>query len=330
MCKLSIIIPVYNVESYLEKCLLSVLDKNSSDYEIVLVNDGSTDRSPAICEDYARRYPGQIRYLSTPNGGLGAARNVGIRHAQGDYLLFLDSDDYLAENAIPEILDMLRKEADIFVFDFMPVTEEGRSLGCTKGSEQEGFFTLREYPEFLFCPPNACNKIWSRRLFAESGIQFPGRLWFEDLYTIPKLYLLADSICYESHPWYQYLYRPGSITQTKKVDRCGEIVQAVDSILDFYREQGAFERYQQALEYMALYHQVITSTTRINLIDPKSPLQQDLFLDFRTKFPHYRKNPYTQAMPLKFKLLLAFIERSCYRAFHYTMRLNNYVKGKTR
>ena len=102
---LSIIIPVYNVEKYLAQCLDSVLYPDMPEYEIVCVNDGSTDSSPAILSQYAAKYPGQIRIVNRPNGGLGAASNTGIENALGKYITFLDSDDYYAPGAVAEMLD---------------------------------------------------------------------------------------------------------------------------------------------------------------------------------------------------------------------------------
>ena len=328
MKKLSVIIPVYNMENYIHKCLNSVIYPNVEDYEIVIVDDGSTDYSPFICEEFAVHYPNLIKFISTPNGGLGAARNVGVEHAEGEYLFFLDSDDYLDENALNEILEFIKEEADIYIFDFAPVTEEGKSLGITSGCDRIGKFSFEEYPELLFCPPNACNKIWKRSFFTQCSISFPGRVWFEDLHTIPKLYPLAKSICYTNKAWYKYLYRPGSITQTKNPSRCIEIIGAVDSVLEYYKAVDCFDKFHNELEYMALYHQVITSTTRVNLIDRKSDIQQKLYSDYVRKFPDYRKNPYVLSMPKKLKLLLFFIEHKMYFAFNITMRLNDIVKGK--
>ncbi|MBQ7896411.1 MAG: glycosyltransferase family 2 protein [Oscillospiraceae bacterium] len=328
MPKLSIIIPVYNMEKYLCKCLDSVIYNDINDYEIVIVNDGSTDTSPSICEDYAKRYPDLINYVSTPNGGLGEARNVGFRHSKGDFIFFLDSDDYLCENAVYEVLDALKDDVDILVYDFVNVTESGKVLSIDKGCNRQGSFTLAENPEFLFCPPSAWNKIWKRSMYAESGISFPGRVWFEDIHTTPKLYALAGKISYAEKAWHQYLHRDGSITKNKNPKRCIEIINALDSTLDYYRENGLFDKYHDQLEYMTIYHQLITSTTRVNLIDWKSDIQRELYDDFVRKFPNYKANPYVKAMPAKLKLLLFYIEHKMYYAFNLTMRLNEAIKNK--
>ena len=328
MPKLSVVIPVYNVENYLRKCIDSVIDENVTDYEIVLVNDGSPDSSPAICEEYASRYPDLIRYISTPNGGLGAARNIGTENAQGDFVLYLDSDDYLAPNALAEVMEVLSDDVDICVFDFVNVTEDGRTLSITKGSEREGDFTLDEYPEFLFCPPNACNKIWKRNFFTDKGIVFPGRVWFEDIYTTPKLYTGETKIRYVSKAWYMYLQRSGSITKTKNAHRCLEIIDALNSVLTYYKSNGYFEKYYNQLCYLTLYHQVITSTTRVGMIDRHSTIQHQLFEDFLMKFPDYKSNAYVKSMPKKLKLLMFYIEHGMYTAFNLTMRLNDIIKRK--
>ena len=97
--KLSVVIPIYNMERWLAACLDSVIDPACADYEILAVNDGSADRSGEIAADYAARFPALLRVIATPNGGLGHARNTGLEAARGDYLLFLDSDDTLAPGA---------------------------------------------------------------------------------------------------------------------------------------------------------------------------------------------------------------------------------------
>jgi len=328
MTKLSIVIPVYNVENYLRKCVDSVIYPELSDYEIIIVNDGSTDSSPQIAEEYVVKYPHLIRMITTPNGGLGHARDVGINAAEGEYLLFLDSDDYLCENAVPEIMELIQQDFDICVFDFISVTESGNELSRSQGSNKTEAFTLEENPEFLFCPPNAWCKIWKRKLFIDNSIEYPSRVWFEDLCTSPKLYLFAEKIIYKPKAWYMYLQRAGSITNSKNTIRHLEIINAVDTVIDFYKNTQMFEKYRDQLEYMALYHQVIVSTTRINLADSKSPHQRELYSNFKAKFPHYKNNAYVKSMPSKYKLLLFLIENRMYGLYHFVMKSNNLLKQK--
>lgn len=325
--RLSVIIPVYNVEKYLARCIESVLLTDRADYEIIIVNDGSTDSSPDIARGYAEQFPALIRLISTPNGGLGHARNTGLDAATGDYVLFLDSDDRLSAGAMEEILNMADWSFDICIFDHVSVTEDDKFLKLNHGCDREGDFSLAEYPELLFQPPNACVKLFRRSLFGDD-IRFPGRLWFEDLYTIPKLYLRAARIHYLPKVWYEYLMRAGSITNSASIGRNAEIITAVEEVIGYYKANGLYERYATQLEYMALYHELITSTTRVNLIDPNSDLQDKLLDDYTAKFPNYRQNPYVLRMPKKLKLLLWLIERRQHKAINLIMRANNKVKGK--
>ena len=326
--KLSIVVPVYNTRDYLPKCLDSVLVTELSDYEIVVVNDGSTDDSEALAQEYAVRYPERIRVITTPNGGLGAARNVGIEHAQGDYLLFLDSDDSLAEGALSEIMELTDGSFDIAVYDFDQVNPAGARIGIMPGCDKTGRFSLSEYPEFLFQLPAACNKIVRRSLFTESGIRFPGRVWFEDLRTMPKLYPLAGTICYFPKAWYQYLLRPGSITNNRNTARNLEILDAVEDTLSWYERQGLDARYADQLCYLAFYNAFLTSSVRVNSADWKSPVQEELLRWFTTRFPNYTENRYIQKMPAKHRLLTFLLLHRMRFSVHAIMKLNDIAKHK--
>ena len=328
MLKLSVIIPIYNVQEYLPACLDSVLEPKAEDYEIIAVDDGSTDRSGAIADEFAAAHPNQIRVIHTPNGGLGHARNTGLEAAEGKYLLFLDSDDTLARGALREILDSLDDSFDVGLFDFITVNESGRQLEYTSGCERQGRFTLEAYPQLLFAPPNAVNKLWRRRLFTENGIRFPDRQWFEDLATVPRLYLQAESFAVLGKPWYVYLQRSGSIMTSDKALRNREIITAMDTVLEAYRAAGLNERYEAELCRMALYHQLLTSCDRVALIDPKSPVLIELSEDFERKFPHWRENRYVQQMSKKHRLLLALIARRRFREVKTLMEANNRLRRK--
>lgn len=328
MPKLTVMIPVYNIEKYLPKCLDSVIYPELSDYEIVIVNDGSTDGSLRICEEYAVRYPELIRVITTENGGLGAARDIGIDNAEGEFIMFLDSDDYLSPDAFPEILEYLNRDFDMLFFDVRSVNEDGRLLRYYHGCALEGEFTLESYPELVFELPSAWNKIYRRSLFTDNDIRYPGRVWFEDMYVTPKLYTAANKMLSVHRPWHNYLQRSGSITNSKNAERNMEIIPAVNSMLEAFRDAGLFEKYHAQLEYAALYNQVITSIPRVNLIDRTSEVQIKLFEDFKNKFPDYGNNPYVKTMSRKYKLILSLIEKKMFLLLHIVMTANNKIKGK--
>ena len=328
--KLSIILPVYNTEPYLVRCLDSVLPPGTGDCEIIAVNDGSTDGSGQVLERYRAAHPDLIRVIETPNGGLGHARNTGLDAASGDFVLFVDSDDWLAPGAVQEMLQILEKpDFDVAVFDYVQVDDAGTVLENVTGCSRETPFVLRDYPGFLLEPHNAVNKLWRRSLFMDTGVRFPDRLWFEDLATTPKLLLLAGVIRPLRRPWYCYYQRPGSIMQSgsAKAVRNLEMIEVADSVLRFFSERGELENYREELEYKFFYEEYLASVVRVCRIDPDNPASAKLRDDYLSRFPDYRENPRVRSRPGKYRLLDRLIRAGQWRAVRAVMALNDHVKG---
>ena len=338
--KLSIVIPVYNTQSWLPKCLDSMLPKGAErtgagseicpDLELVCVNDGSTDGSGAILRDYAGRYPAFITLIETPNGGLGHARNAGLEAAKGEYVLFVDSDDWLAPGAAEEMLETLNRNpgVDAVVFDLMYVDGEGNELRCMQGTEHESEFSFASDPTFLFSPHNAVNKLWKRELFLASGIRFPDRMWFEDLATVPKLCLHLKRILPVRRAWYRYYQRPGSIMSAAQAARNLDMLSVAETVERYYREEGAFERCLPELTYKFWYEELLASVTRVNRIDPHSDIQGQLRDDYLRRFPEYKKCCYVRHAPLRLRLLADAICRGDWRAVRLMTDLNSKRKGR--
>ena len=334
---LSIVIPVYNVEKFLRKCLDSVIvpesellktpERDGYEYEIIAVNDGSTDSSPEILNEYREKYPRLLRIVTKENGGLGSARNAGIPAAEGKYIIFPDSDDWLSENAVEEILQLCReRDFDLCFFGFRALNEQGDVLETVAGANEKGPFTLDSNPEILLCRMNAWNKIYRRSLFTENGIAYPDRAWYEDVFTTPKLYTKAETMIAVDNVWYNYLLRKGSIMNNRNVQRNLEIIDAVDTMNTYYRENGLFEKFRDQLEYFTFYNELIAATVRINLIDPRSPAQDRLLDYFLAEFPNYHENPYVKKMSRKYKLLDKLITRRRHGAVHLLMKLNDLLR----
>ena len=163
--KFSVVIPVYNVKEYLERCVTSVLNQPCADYEMILVDDGSTDGSGALCDRLALRSP-KIRVIHQKNGGLGAARNTGIEHALGDYLVFIDSDDYIDASMLPDLAAKIDEtHADIITFGFRTDNNGNTSAVFIDPLPENRIFTLADTPTLLLALPNAWNRIYTRKLF---------------------------------------------------------------------------------------------------------------------------------------------------------------------
>ena len=329
MCKLSIVIPVYNVEKYLPKCLDSLLTKTDTPYEIILVNDGSTDGSLAVAETYRARFPELISVITTENMGQGSARNVGLEKARGEFLYFIDSDDYLAPGGMDAILACLHEDFDICIFDSIAVNADGRELKYMPGyTGERRRLSLDETPEMILRSPDVWNKIFRRSLFVDSGIRFPIRVWFEDLRTVPKLYQFTDRIVYIPQAWHRYLQRRDSVTSTSRAMRNLEIIPAADDLWSFFREHGRGESLKNELEYISWHEAFLTSSVRANLADPRSPAQKTLLRNFLEKVPDYRNNPYIRQSSKQHRLLTWLLLHRMRLSVHVLMKLNDSRKQK--
>lgn len=211
--KLSIIIPVYNVEDTINRCVESVLHQGIDNFEIILVDDGSTDSSRELCDKWQASNK-HIIAIHQPNKGLSAARNTGISHATGDMITFVDSDDYLKDNTYSTILSLAQKH-DIVEFPISriyPSSQQAETLAL----EEKVFTDMQSYwtQTKAYTHTYACNKIYKRHLFKQ--IHFPEGKIFEDALTFPKLLQEARDICTTVHGEYYYTFNPNGITATAK------------------------------------------------------------------------------------------------------------------
>lgn len=191
----SIIIPVYNVEAYLSKCLDSILAQRCQDFEVLLIDDGSKDGSGAICDRYAQSHPGQIRAIHQTNGGAGAARNQGIEQARGTYLLFVDGDDYLSDNLLSDLAKAIAREpADLYLFGAL-VERDGKVTGQLHEAVPPGQpVQAKSHPALFFGVMAPWNRAYCRRLFDDPGIRFATRVWYEDIRIVTKILALAQRV----------------------------------------------------------------------------------------------------------------------------------------
>lgn len=217
--KFSIIVPVYNVKDYLAECLQSVLSQNFQDYELILVDDGSTDGSGVLCDDYASKYP-QVKVVHRENGGLSAARNSGVQESQGDYLIFLDSDDWWLGDFLGKVAE--RATGDVMMFDVQEVTPTGnKHLELTKGladsyATGEEFFlaALRLNPYYRWY---AWMYAYRREFWLQNGFAYPEGYSYEDTGTTYKVLLAAKQVSVLHEEVYAYRRsRAGSITSDLK------------------------------------------------------------------------------------------------------------------
>lgn len=310
----SIIVPIYNVEDYLDDCVQSLRRQTYTELEILLVDDGSPDRCGILCDRYAQE-DARIRVIHKENGGLGDARNVGAQAATGTYLLFIDSDDWLEPDAA-RILSEIAEEtqADLVLFDYEGVEPGGKRTDRFSWDLPEGqILNVGMEPRLITHSVSAVNKLYRRTFWEKSGIPFPTGRHYEDLGTLPKLFLLAERVVYCRQVLYNYRMREGSIMHGTNFERnFADRTAMLSGVRSFYREQGAEERFREELEYLFFENGYFIPSREIVLNDRKSPWL-DRFRSFVYKeFPDVMKNRYIGELSKKDRILLFLLKRRWY------------------
>lgn len=315
MTDISIIIPVYNVETWLPRSVEAILANDTADCEVLLIDDGSSDGSPALCERYAAEHPDLIRAIHQKNAGPGAARNTGIAAAKGDWFLFVDSDDRLAPNALSRLREVAAEgEADVISFQFFKESVEGQSWEEWSGPMQSlERFSLREQPAFLLTQPSCWLRLWKRSVFEDNGISFPNVVWYEDVRTVTKLLAKAKKIVNLPDHLYYYLDRPGSIMNSSQLPRNRDILPAFADILDWFEAEGLTKAYYDELCALTVQHVLLAASVRVARIDPKSEILEELRAFTEKRFPDWKKNPYSKTLPRLKRLALHLVAHKRWR-----------------
>lgn len=236
--KVSVIVPVYNVENYLAKCLDSLVRQTYQNIEILVVNDGSKDHSEHVIQEYAQKYPEKIKSFIKENGGLSDARNFGIDHATGDYLGFVDSDDYVAPSMFEEMVHLAEKnQSKMVICNIQKVDENGKvTQKLTQIPNMPEKIDLgNNFSVFSDLSYFACNKLFKKELFRDK--RFKKGAHFEDIQLIPQLLLECDTISQTQNFHYQYLERTDSITKTH-TEKGLDILKAVIDVEQVFEKSG--------------------------------------------------------------------------------------------
>ena len=293
--KVSIIVPVYNVERYLAKCLDSLISQTLEEIEIIIVNDGSPDNSQHIIDDYANRYPYKIRSFIKQNGGLSDARNYGIQQSLGEYIGFVDSDDYVDSNYCKKMYDKA-------------VQTNSQVVICGITHLHLGHFTNTLYPPDLFdksvrhspgileyANSFAWNKLYLRSFWMQNAFSFPKHQWFEDSALIYNVMLLANKVTCVNCPLYYYRHdRDDSITTTVDT-RIFDVLKSCSSIVHFYIDHNAFEGpLYKEVEFVCLRHATARYRNLIFCNDRKMARDyvHSMVAFFEKYFPLWRKSRY--------------------------------------
>lgn len=286
--KVSVIVPVYNVYDYIEKCLDSLVNQTLKDIEIIVVNDGSPDNSQEIIDKFAKKHSNVKSYIKK-NGGLSDARNYGIKYAKGEYIAFLDSDDYVKVDMYEKMYKKAKeKDFDMVVCDIDYLYPDN-TLRVSSGVDEDTTDIKKTY---LNIHPAAWNKIFKKDLF-KNDVYFKKNVWFEDVEFIYRMLPYIKSIGVVKEDFNQYVQRPGSISNTVNM-KLYHYIDNMNGVIDFYKERKLYDEYKKELEYAYVRYIYATFIRSVKKFDYKEYLKAvDMaIMNVKKQFPKYRRNKY--------------------------------------
>lgn len=286
--QLSIIIPVYNVEEYLRRCVDSILSQDYDAYEIILVDDGSTDNGGVICDELAQQYS-HISVIHKSNGGLSSARNAGLKAAKGQYIWFIDSDDYIAEQSLGAIMSQIvQNQAEVIFFSY--IRSNGIvNLGSPVGEYHKGFYSGKEILQRQLANISSCSFVSLRILWVNHKLHYREGIYFEDFEIFPKFLKNVQKGCFLNSDISPYIYysRPGSIMKQSDPEK------RMKQIQDFFRIEESWKEWFNLLSpepnsYDMLMLRMGTNMLHRNLLNFVRNSNFSIFTKLRL-YAQYRK-----------------------------------------
>lgn len=285
MPKVSIIVPVYNVEKYIKRCLQSLVDQSLEDIEIIVVNDGSKDKSEEIVKEFKKKYK-NIVYVTKENGGLSSARNFGMIYAKGEYIAFLDSDDYVDKDMYKKMYEKAKEtNSDYVECDFYWQYPDHRKhdVGYRYKNKKEMFQSARVV---------AWNKLIKKELITNNNLKFPVGLFYEDVEFFYKLIPYINKFTFVEDPLIYYVQRESSIVN-KPDYRTKQIFTVLENVINYYKEKELYEEYKEEIEYT--YTRILLCSSLKRMVRIKDKLTKDLLIketwqNLNSKFPKWKQN----------------------------------------
>lgn len=336
--KISVVVPVYNVGKYLKRCIDSILFQTYGNLEIILVNDGSTDNSKAICESYLK-LDKRIKLLNKENAGLGMARNTGIEHATGDIILFIDGDDYIADDMIESLYsDMLENEADTCVGSFTR-SYENRIEPQPNPSAPKLFVDKEVRQELLvrmigkgkvddYIEMSACKVLFSMDIIRKFNIQFKSERIFisEDLIFGTDYYSHASRVFLSENVGYFYCFNEGSLTTKYRPDRFKKQKELYLEMVERTKKLGIYEeaKYRNMAMFASISRYCLKVEQKFSIPNGKKNALKNmneicsdsLLQDVINQYNHFEPS-------YKSRLINFLIVKKCVRVLYYIMKLKN-------
>ena len=301
--KLSIIVPVYNMaaEGKLEYCMDSLVAQTIEDYEIIAVNDASTDHSLEILRDYERRYPGKVKVVTYPdNRRQGGAKNAGLKIAGGDWIGFVDSDDWVSKDCYEKLLARAEETgADMVGCDYSLVHEHTMVPGeviHNNSADQTGILDREKHGKLIMRSGSMVIKIYRHSIIKENHLDFPEKIFYEDNCAGPVWSLYFTHFERVEEPLYYYYQHQASTVHRITEQKCRDRMKAGELLYEEFVKRGFLEEYRTELEYRfsELYYVNTLFSYMIGMKRRKLSFVKELYAGMVQRFPTFEENPYYQ------------------------------------
>lgn len=311
-CKLSIIVPVYGVEKYIDKCLNSLVKQSLKEIEVIVVNDGTKDNSQKIVDKYVKKYPDKIKSYIKENGGQGSARNYGLKTATGEYIGYVDSDDFVEKDMYKKLYNKAKENNyDIVVCGNYNVSEDYQNKNIDAFINNYN----TDLENIFFGKMAVWNKIYKRDILIKNKLEFKEKVWYEDLAFTLKAIMNSNTFAFIDEPLYDYLIREGSTMNNSNVQRNLEILDAFNDILS-YIQHNKKEEYFSKIEFLAIDHIYISAIVRVLKAEADDKVKRETInklIDYMNKkFPNYKNNKYINTLSKNRKIIYKLINIKMY------------------
>lgn len=302
----SIIIPAYNVDKYIQECIETVLhQKTKYTYEVICVDDGSTDKTQEIL----RKYQNKIKLVCTENKGPGAARNIALKEAIGQYVMFVDGDDYVSENFVEKMMESIEQEnAEIAICNFCRVCSNGKIEKVDKGEYK--VYYKNNINEVLLMEFHSCNKIFKKSLIEKN--KYPEDIFFEDVVAISKAIIDATKIVKIQDFLYFYRRTKDSITNNL-TDKNYDIIKALGLISDKFIDNG----YDRELEFLNINNLLVDLAIKVLKSDGDMKKYKEITNSVIEKYPNWYKNQYIQTTKITKRIYLYCLKNNLYKIIKF-------------
>lgn len=313
--KVSVVVPMYNVQTYIEQCLDCFVCQTLTSLQVILVDDGSTDQTCQLVKKYVDLYPDRFQLVHKENGGLSDARNFGLQFVRGQYLSFLDSDDFVEPTLYEKLANLMDKGFDIVVTDIEYYYESPSKRFIMKGLSDWKTDSIQK--QALLSPMFAWNKMYRTSFFLEQNVQYPKGLWYEDIPVTTLLFAKSKSIGYLNEALIHYRQREGSIMSSIQSPRVEEIFTILQMVRAQFQKHQIYELYRDELEYLHIEHLCLYGMFRFIRSPYLSKMKKKVKITMQSFFPNYLKNPYLIHLNWKNRLFLGYY----YKGFSWLFNL---------